>query len=196
MAKLKFTKVDARKTFDKLSKRVSQDELSTLGEWRLAVIQTGNNKYGYNWQNLPTPNVKGWINGITAKDFYTEDGKRKPIGASVDYLYNKVNLWIQQQTKTSQPQPTARVAEPAIAPTPRVTKTLGVEVSSDSAYARKVKELVNTHRDQGARGRRLAHRVRMELMNEFDGSWGQRGTIIVFRPSKGKETIEIDVEGV
>ena len=192
MATLKFTREMARKTFDTLADRVPESHVIGLSEKRLAVRRRGNTVF-FCFHELPTEDVIGWVGGINARTYYRENGKRLPIGSSVDDLYKRVNLWLQQQTKSSQPQPTARVAEPAIAPTPRVTKTLGSEISSDSAYARKVKELVNIHRDQGARGPRLAHRVRMELMNEFKGSWGQRGTIIVFRPSNGKETFEIDV---
>ena len=195
MATLKFTRKMARQTFDTLAERVPESHVIGLSEKRLAVRRRGDTIFFY-FQELPTEDVIGWVGGINARTYYGENGKRLPIGSSVDDLYKRVTLWIQQQTKSSQPKPPARVAEPAFAPTPRVKKTLGAEISSDSAYARKVKELVNIHREQGARGRRLAHQVRMELMNEFQGSWGQRGTIIVFRPSNGREVFEIDVEDV
>lgn len=195
MATIKFTRKMARQTFDTLSERVPESHVIGLSEKRLAVRRRGDTIFFY-FQELPTEDVIGWVGGINARAYYGENGKRLPIGASVDDLYKRVTLWLQQQTKSSQPKPTARVAEPAFAPTPRVNKTLGSEISKDSAYVRKLKELVNTHRDQGARGPRLAHRVRMELMNEFTGSWGQRGTIIVFKPSNGRTVIEIDVSEV
>ena len=184
MATLKFTRKMARQTFDTLADRVPESHVIGLSEKRLAVRRRGDTIFFY-FQELPTEDVIGWVGGINARTYYGENGKRLPIGSSVDDLYKRVTLWLQQQTKNSQPKPT-----------PRVKKTLGAEVRSDSAYARKVKELVNIHREQGARGRRLAHQVRMELMNEFQGSWGQRGTIIVFRPSNGREVFEIDVEDV
>ena len=184
MAKLRFTKVDARKTFDKLSKRVSQDELSGIEEWRLAVIQTGNNKYGYNWQNLPTPNVKGWINGITAKDFYTEDGKRKPIGASVDYLYNKVNQVLGGQQKPAATQlPTSQSASKSN--------------DGDTQLEREFKEHV--HRvAQGidGQGPQKTRAVIQYLQSEakYRGSWGQMGRKLAYRPLNNANNTEIVVE--
>ena len=194
MATLKFTRKMARQTFDTLAERVPESHVIGLSEKRLAVRRRGDTIFFY-FQELPTEDVIGWVGGINAQTYYGVNGKRLPIGSSVDDLYKRVNLWIQQQTKSSQPQPTARVAEPAFAPTPRVTKSIGAESSSDSAYERKVKELVNTYRKQGASGPRLAHIVRMKLMNEFKGSWGQRGTVIVYRPSNDNVAIEIDVLG-
>lgn len=195
MATIKFTRDMARQTFDTLAERVPESHVIGLSEKRLAVRRRGNTFFFY-FQELPTEDVIGWVGDINARTYYGVDGKRMPIGSSVDDLYKRVNLWLQQQTNSSQPQPTSRVAEPAFAPTPRVTKSIGADSSKDSAYVRKLKELVNTHRKQGVRGPRLAHRVRMELMNEFTGSWGQRGTIIVFKPSNGRTAFEIDVEDV
>lgn len=194
MAALKFTRKMARQTFDTLAERVPESHVIGLSEKRLAVRRRGTNVFFY-FQELPTEDVIGWVGGVNAQTYYGENGKRLPIGSSVDDLYKRVTLWLQQQTKSSQPQPTARVAEPAYAPTPRVTKSIGVESSSDSAYVRRVKELVNTYSKQGAAGPRLAHIVRMKLMNEFKGSWGQRGTVIVYRPSNDNVAIEIDVLG-
>lgn len=195
MATLKFTRKMARQTFDTLAERVPESHVIGLSEKRLAVRRRGTTIFFY-FQELPTEDVIGWVGGINARTYYGENGKRLPIVSSVDDLYKRVTLWLQQQTKSSQPKPPARVADPAFAPTPRVTKSIGAESSSDSAYERKVKELVNTHRKQGAAGPRLAHIVRMELMNEFKGSWGQRGTVIVYRPSNDNVVIEIDVLGV
>lgn len=192
MATLKFTRKMARQTFDTLSERVPESHVIGLSEKRLAVRRRGDTIFFY-FQELPTEDVIGWVGGINARTYYGVDGKRLPIGSSVDDLYKRVTLWLQQQTNSSQSQPTARVAEPAFAPTPRVTKSIGAESSSDSAYERKVKGLVNTYRNQGASGPRLAHIVRMNLMNEFKGSWGQRGTVIVYRPSNDNVAIEIDV---
>ena len=107
MATLKFTWEMARKTFDTLAKRVPVSHLPELYGKRLAVRRRGDTVSFY-FQELPTEGVIGWVGGINARMYYGADGKRLTIGYSVDDLYKRVNLWIQQQTKKSQSQPIKR----------------------------------------------------------------------------------------
>lgn len=200
MAAARFTREIARHTYDLLPERVSLDVLGMIEEKRLAVRKRGQG-YFYYWQELPTEDVVGWVDGVHARMFYGPTGKRVPIGKGVDELYKRVNAWLQgvaykderydENTKSINAW-LEKVAVPKQPETP-IQRTQTVEVDPESPIYKKAVILARGFKRSGIQGARLAHAVRNELMKQFRGTWAQRGTVIIYKNNQTNERIEIDV---
>lgn len=99
MKKVKFTRDDARATFDKLAPQVNAQKFRDVISKRRLAISVGLNQCWFFWiedgsfeEDLST---LIWMD-VYARDFYREISpgiyQRRPIGDSVNYLYDRVSV--------------------------------------------------------------------------------------------------------
>lgn len=192
---LKFTRKDAREMFDRLPVSLPLHRYEGLEDCRIALVLRAWG-YQFNWQDLPTEDVKGWVPGINAKLFYNPQGVRQGVGASVDYIYLYVNKYLKRVNNVSDLTKTEIIKPVVTTPIPQRVEATG-ESKILGKYTQRLEELTREVKKSGARGPQLAHIVRQRLMDEFKGSWAQRGTEIVFRPtSEPGRVIVIDTQGL